>query len=73
MASLDDLFTALQNGVTAINNLTTQVRETFPQVSALSTTVPSSAGVVTFNSSRPSTFLTVVTSSGGTYQVPLYL
>jgi hypothetical protein len=71
MASLDDLLTALQNGVEAINRLTTQVRTTFPQASAVSTSA-ATAGTITYTSSQATGFLTVTTSSGGSYKVPLY-
>lgn len=66
-----DLLQSLQQAVVAINALTAQVKATFPQMSALSTSA--TAGAITFASSQPSQFLTVVTSSGGTYKTPLYL
>lgn len=69
--SLTELMTTLQNGVQAIRSLTAQIAETFPQASALSTTAPST-GTITFISSQAATFLTVITSSGATYKVPLY-
>lgn len=70
MAGLADILTSLQQGVKAINNLTTQIKATFPQVSATSTSA--STGGATLTSSQPALFLSVVTSSGGTYKVPLY-
>lgn len=69
--SLSELMSTLQNGVEAVNNLSQQIAATFPQASALSTTAPST-GTITFISSRAATFLTVTTSSGATYHVPLY-
>ena len=68
---LGDLLQTMQQGVQAINNLTIQIRTTFPQVAALSTSA--TVGTITFSSSQPSQFLTVITSSGGTYKTPLYL
>lgn len=68
--SLTDLLTTMQQGVVAINTLVTQIKNTFPQVAALSTSA--TTGSVSFNSSQPAQFLTVVTSSGGTYKTPLY-
>lgn len=66
-----DLLQSLQQAVQAINGLNTTLKSVFPQVSALSTSA--TVGTITFNSSQPSQFLTVITSSGGTYKVPLYL
>lgn len=68
---IGDLLQTMQQGVIAIQTLTSQIKSTFPSVAALSTSA--TAGTITFNSSQPSQFLTVVTSSGGTYKVPLYL
>lgn len=70
MSNLTDLFTAMQNGVTAIQTLNTTLKGFFPQVAALSTSA--TTGAITFNSSQPVAFLSVVTSSGGTYKVPLF-
>lgn len=71
MSSITDLFSALQNGVKAINSLTIQMKNVFPQAAAISSTV--TTGGVTFTSSQATAFLTVQTSSGGIYKVPLYL
>ena len=68
--SLTDLLQSLQQGVQAVNNLTIVIQATFPQAGALSTSAPT--GTITFTSSQAAAFLTVVTSSGGTYKVPLY-
>lgn len=67
---LSDILGSLQQAVQAINNLTIQIRTTFPQVSALSTSA--TTGGATLTSSQPASFLTVITSSGATYKVPLY-
>lgn len=72
MASLTDLLTALNDGVVAINALKAQLALVFPQASSLSTTA-ATAGTITFTSSQAATFLSVQTSSGGIYHVPLYL
>lgn len=69
--SLSDILAALQNGVTAINNLNTSLAKIFPQSTALSTTAPA-AGTITFTSSQAATFLSVTTSSGGIYKIPGY-
>ena len=71
MASLDLILTALQNGVTAIQSLNASLALVFPQATAVSTTA-ATAGTVTFTSSQATGFLSVVTSSGATYKVPLY-
>jgi hypothetical protein len=71
MASgIGDILQTLQQAVQAINNLTTQIRTTFPQAGALSTSA--TTGAITFSSSQPAAFLSVTTSSGGVYKVPLF-
>lgn len=69
--SLTEILAALQNGVTAINNLNTALNNIFPQATALSTTAPT-AGTITFTSSQAVAILSVTTSSGGVYKLPLY-
>jgi hypothetical protein len=71
MAGIQDILSALQNGVVAVNNLTTALNKIFPQTTATSSTAPS-GGTITFASSEAKIFLTVTTSSGGTYKVPGY-
>ena len=71
MASLQDILSALQNGVVAVNNLASALNNVFPQTTATSTIAPT-AGAVTFTSSKANIFLSVTTSSGGTYQIPGY-
>lgn len=68
---LSDILSALQNGVNAIQDLNTKLGNIFPQTTALSTTA-ATAGTVTFTSSQAVTFLSVTTSSGGIYKIPLY-
>lgn len=65
-----DLLQTLQQGVQAINNLRSTILTTFPQAGALSTSA--TAGTITYTSSQASAFLSVTTSSGGVYKVPLY-
>jgi len=69
---LDSIWNTLQNGVTAINNLASTVKNVFPQLSGNSTTVPSSVGGVTFTSSQPVGFSLVTLSSGVTVKFPYY-
>ncbi len=71
MAGLTEIYTSMQNGVTAINNLITQLSRTFPQATSVSTSA-ATAGTVTFTSSQAVGFLTVQTSSGASYKVALY-
>jgi len=68
---LGEILAALQNGVTSINNLNTALAKIFPQTTAVSTVAPS-VGAITFTSSEAAVFITVTTSSGGTYKVPGY-
>lgn len=70
MAGISDILSALQNGVTAINNLSQQVAKFFPTTTATSSTV--TAGTITFSSSLASGFMIVQTSSGGTVKIPFY-
>ena len=72
MASLTDLLSAMQNGVQGINNLVSKIGTVFPQTTASSTVVPSSAGGISFSSSQPAAFMIVQSSSGGTFKMALY-
>lgn len=72
MASLDDILSALKNGVVAINNLNQTLDQVFPGATAVSTTIPSSSGTITISSSLVKGFISVVSSSGATYQLALY-
>ena len=69
---LGDILQTLQQGVTAINNLTTQIRTTFPQATTSSTAAPATAGTITFTSSQASGYLLVALSSGVTVKFPYY-
>lgn len=68
---LGDILQSLQQGVQAINGLTQQIKNTFPQAASVSTGV--AAGTISFTSSQAAGFLSVTTSSGAAYVVPLYL
>lgn len=70
MASLNDILAALQNGVSALNKLTLQLKTTFPPITALTTFAPT-AGAITYSSSQVTAFGLVQTSSGGSYRVAL--
>lgn len=71
-SSLTDLLVTMQQGVQGINNLATQIKNTFPQATTSSTVVPSSVGGVSFTSSEPVAFLLVTLSSGVTVKIPYY-
>ncbi len=59
--SLTEILSALQNGVTAINNLATRLDDVFPQASATSTFAGAASG----------SYISVLTSTGGTYKLSL--
>ena len=70
-SSLGEILSTLQNGVSAIRDLKTALSNIFPQATSLSTTA-ATAGAITYTSSQAVAFLTVETSSGGIYKIPLY-
>lgn len=72
MASINDLFSALQNAVTAANAINKTISQVFPGATAVSTVVPSSVGAITFTSSQTKGFISVTTSSGLVGKVALY-
>ena len=72
MASLSDVLTALQNGVTALSAVNKTLSQVFPGATAVSTTAPSSVGAITFSSSLTKGYITVTTSSGFTGKIALY-
>jgi len=69
--TLTQILSAMQNGVQAINGLSTKLGNIFPQATATSTSAPT-AGAITFDSSQPAIFISVQTSSGGIYKIPGY-
>jgi len=71
-ASLTDILTGLQNGVTALNALNKTISQVIPGATALSTTIPSSVGAITFTSSQPKGFISVISSSGYAGKLPIY-
>jgi hypothetical protein len=71
MIGPSDLLSALQNGVIAIQDLTTTIGSVFPQSGTVSSSAPT-VGTITFTSSQANGFLLVTTSSGAQYKVPVY-
>lgn len=69
---LGDILQTLQQGVQAINNLKTTIASVFPQITATSTSAPTTVGAITFTSSQAELFVLVTTSSGYTGKVPIY-
>lgn len=72
MASLSEILSTLQNGVTAMNSMTKMLGSVFPGATAVSTTAPSSVGAITFTSSQTKGFISITTSSGFSAKMPLY-
>lgn len=68
----DTIYQVLTQGVTALNGLTQQIKNTFPQLVSNSTVAPSSAGAITFTSSQAVGFQLVTLSSGVTVKFPYY-
>ncbi len=69
---LGDILQTLQQGVQAMNNMTAQIKATFPQATTSSTSAPATLGAVTFTSSQATGFLLVTLSSGVTVKMPYY-
>jgi hypothetical protein len=69
---LGDLLQTMQQGVQAINNLTTTIATVFPTVTAASTAGPSAVGTITYSSSLATGFMLIELSSGTTVKVPFY-
>ncbi len=69
--SITDVLVAIQNGVNALNKVAKALTSAFPQVTGTSSTA--TVGVLTFNSSQPTTFITIVSTSGSTLKIPAYL
>lgn len=72
MASLSDILVSIQNGVTAINDLGTTIKNTFLQTNTAVSTAAISAGTLTFSSSLAAGSLLLTTSSGASYKLILY-
>lgn len=76
MASIDEILSAIQNGVTAINNVGTKLSDTFLQqgvvVTAATSATIAANSTIAFTSSQAAGFLSVTTSSGVAYYFPIY-
>lgn len=73
MASIGDILAAIQNGVTAINNLSNKLTTTFlQQGTVVSSAITTANSTVTFNSSQAAGFIAVTTSSGAAGYLPWY-
>lgn len=71
--SLQDILTALQNGVQAINGLSSALSNTFLQQGVVvSSAVATTGSTITFTSSQAAGFIAVTTSSGAAYYLPVY-
>jgi hypothetical protein len=71
--SIQDILSALQNGVQAVNNLGTKLENTFLQQGVVVSSAIATAGsTVTFTSSQAAGFIAVTTSSGAAYYLPVY-
>ena len=73
MASITDILSALQNGVTGINSLNKTLGAVFPGATTLGVTAPSSTGnTLTFLSSQPKGWMAITTSSGYAGYIAVY-
>lgn len=73
MSSIDVLLTTMQNGVTALNNLTNTLTQTFLQSgTVVSSAIATTGSTITFTSSQAAGFMAVTTSSGAAYYFPIY-
>ena len=74
--SLSDILSSLQNGVNAVNSLNSRLTTTFLQqgtvVSTGSSTTIAANSTMPFAPTEVAGFLTVTTSSGTPYYLPLY-
>lgn len=73
MPSIADLLSAMQNGVTAINNVSQSLASTFLQSgTVVSTAITTTNSTIAITSSLAAGFLAVTTSSGAAYYIPIY-
>lgn len=71
--SLDQIYSALMSGVQAVGNLTRTLENTFlQQGTVVSSAIATSGSTITFTSSQAGGFLSVTTSSGAAYYIPIY-
>lgn len=71
MANVADIVVAGTDAVNALNRIAQNLTVALQPVVA-SVTGPSSVGALTFTSSQPAAFMSITTSSGVAYLVPLY-
>lgn len=69
-SSLTDIFAVLQNGVTALGSVAKSLSNAFPQVTGTSSAA--TVGTLSFSSSQPAGFITIVSTSGATLKLPYY-
>jgi hypothetical protein len=70
---LSEILSALQNGVTAINDLNTRLSQTFLQQGTLiSSAITTANSTITFTSSQAAGFIAVETSSGAAGYIAWY-
>lgn len=68
--SLTDIYNTLQNGVVALGSIAKALTNSFPQITGTST--GATTGSVSYNSSQPVGFITLISTSGGTIKVPYF-
>lgn len=72
MSAPGDIFlTAMQNAVNALRDIAKTVNATL-SVQVTGTSTSATTGTVTFSSSQPAGFLTLLSSAGTTIKVPYY-
>ncbi len=70
---LNDILSAIQNGVSAVNNLGNRLSTTFLQSGVVvSSAITTANSTITFTSSQAAGFISVTTSSGAAYYFPVF-
>lgn len=73
MANINDILSAIQNGVQAIQSLNSRLATTFlQQGTVISSAITTANSTVTFGSSQAAGFIAVTTSSGASGYIPWY-
>jgi len=73
MAGISDILGALQQGVSAIRDLSGTISTVFPRSgTVVSSAIATTGSTITFTSSQAAGFMAVTTSSGGAYYISLY-
>lgn len=74
MANINDILSAIQNGVNAINSLNSRLQTTFLQQGTVisSGAVTTANSTLVFTSSQAAGFIAVTTSSGAAGYIPWY-